>query len=642
MFNIFTHLPLIEDDINNTHAAPTCTDHKHHGSPTPSPLGETNITKASVPSNFRIEDDWLFEVFDAAYFLVELNTTHSLLKKYWKDAARGNIPLCFAGWLTDFAFYNMAKGMPPRFAEVCIYMFTQPEFVRNLFKEALGVAEPEVYISEGARLTFLAEAINDFGATLPDTPKPKLLGKTYLCNHPKCACKFRTADLPKAINDSKGEGLRQHEKDQVQTIFDNLRDDFETGRAIAMVEDLKPLTCGCFTPICESFFFVARDFLSQSVPLASARLVSALNLFFLAEEAFQVSDAELIRSQCRLQSLRLAMEIQASILPVMEVMNTMIQDNESAKRWYDTLQSFHRGLGAYLRERKFDVYHTSTWTAGSHIMEMLTQAFISGYRVNSDWASISATLHLYNAMRQSVDDTPRIPVFDELCQLFIESVFRGSLPNRNFCSVYRRVVYRSKIDKGSDSYGKMGVSSLTAGLTQVPQDLEVDCWLVDHHFSNHDGDVWFQGAVHGISTKSGSEEQVRRKVKEAQAKLSPSEYMEKSKARVLLELEGPYPIARLNFFAVFMLCSKFLDNLGNIGRRYGYVDEMGMFQSNPLKHNLVVGRCEAEMMMNRIDESFCGRQGKRNLARMLPTCDAIKAFNEVDAKLSLSQLMWSI
>ncbi|GKT67274.1 hypothetical protein ColTof3_14613 [Colletotrichum tofieldiae] len=557
MSNLFTYLPVVDDDTE-THAAPACTDHKHHGSPPPSPLGENNPANTSVPSSFRLEDDWLREVFDAAYFLIELHTMRSLVKKYWQDAAQGHIPLCFAAWLTNFAFYNTAKVMPPRFAEVCINIFAQPEFVRNLFTKALDVAEPEVYISDGTRLFILAETINNFGATLPEFPKPKISGKTFRCDNPECACKFKTGNLPKAVDDDKGESLSQHEKDQVKPIFDNVRKDFETERAIAVVEDMKPLKCGCFTPICEPFFFVARDFLSQRVPLASARLVSALDLFFLAEDAFQASDADLIRSQCRLQALRLAMEIRASISPVMEVIKTMVQDCERARYWYNTLQSFHQALGAYLRERKFDIYHTSPWTAGSHMMEMLTQAFCCGYRVNSDWATISATLHLYNAMRHSVADTPSIPVFDELCQLFIEKVFRGSLPNRNFCSTYRRIVYHSKIKKGSVSQSKRSAFSLAIGFTRVPQDLEIDCWLIDHHFSNHDEDPWFQAAVHDID-KSGSEHKTYRKIKEAQAKVTLSEYMEKSKARILLELKGPRPIARLNFFAVFMLCSKFLE-----------------------------------------------------------------------------------
>ncbi|GKT51733.1 uncharacterized protein ColSpa_11914 [Colletotrichum spaethianum] len=203
---------------------------------------------------------------------------------------------------------------------------------------------------------------------------------------------------------------------------------------------------------------------------------------------------------------------------------------------------------------------------------------MSGYRVNSDWASISATIHLYNAMRHSGVDTPKISIFDELCQLFLDSVFRGSLPNRNFCSTYRRIVYRSKINKGSTSHDKRGTSSPTVGFTQLPEDMEVDCLLFDQHFTNHDRDPWFQGAVHGIPYKSGSEHKTYRKIEEATAKASPSEHMEKSKARVLLEPDGPRPIARFNFFAVFMLCSKFLETLGKLGRRRDErVDEMGMY-----------------------------------------------------------------
>jgi hypothetical protein len=94
-------------------------------------------------------------------------------------------------------------------------------------------------------------------------------------------------------------------------------------------------------------------------------------------------------------------------------------------------------LERYTKEVWFDLYYQSPWTAGSHMVEILHASIDTGVRLFHSRGTVAAVLHVYNALRQlkSID---QISLLDELCEVFRDEIFLGSLPKENFNSCFRR------------------------------------------------------------------------------------------------------------------------------------------------------------------------------------------------------------
>ncbi|KAI8222784.1 hypothetical protein K4K55_010424 [Colletotrichum sp. SAR 10_96] len=557
--NRFYHLPTVESELDGEEA-PIQTGHKHSGSPLSSSYTADPPSESGTPSDFFLEDDYIREGFEAAYFIMELDSVHTLLKKCWIDASRGTLPLPLAAWMTNFAMYTIARRTPPKFVQVCVAMSVSPECTSQFFSQLSDKVDPRSFVSDARRFFMLAQTVNEYGQTLSGAPRPMIQGKNMICHNPGCVCKFNasyeaafgggpTADV--------GEELSASDKAMVCSIFDIVRADLDTERAIGILEATKPLSCGCFTPICDSFFFTARDYLSQSVLLASSRIVAAFDLYLLTDQSITTSEATITRPHYRFKSIRLAIDMRKSVLPVLEAVNEMIPNCDRAKYWQGQLHEFLNALTAYVSEKNFDTYHT-------------------------------------------------------------------------------------KVEKGDVSRGDSKMFRLEAGFVQLPQLMEINSHLLDQHFSNHDNSALFRGDVLGIPYQPALGPKSYYKISEAQAKLKLSEYMEKAKNTVLLDIEGPQPIARINLFAVFTLCSKFLNKLGTLGKPHMPKGIWSSFVSDQLKNDLVVGRCDAEFLMESIDDFSSSKQGRRYLQRTGPIRDAIKAFKEIDPETPLSQCMWDL
>ncbi|KAJ0331501.1 hypothetical protein COL922a_011819 [Colletotrichum nupharicola] len=643
-YNRFSRLPTVESEPDDQ-STPVETGHKHSGSPLSSSHTTNQANQSEPPSDFYLEDDYIREVFDAAYFLIELDRVQALLKKCWVDVSRGKMSFPLAAWMTNFAMYYIGRGMPPKFVHVCVNMSIHPESTCDFFSELSDKVDPKTFLSDARRFYMLAQAVNEYGKTLCDAPKLTIKTKRCMKDDPTCECKFRTpqVELPSSVH--KEEKLSESEKATLRFVFTILRADIETPRAISLLEvldDLKPPKCTCYTQICDAFFFLGQWFFSQNELLATSRLVAGLNVYFLTEESVAASDAIIPRSHYRLMSHNLAVDMRKGVNQALGTVNMMAPNCEFAAMWQRLLLELCDGLTAYISEEKFDTYHTSPWTAGSEMLEMLNVAFDYGFRINSNWAVISATLHLYNAMRRSIADTPRIPIFEELSQTLLSSVFGGNLPERNFCSIFRRIVYDSRVEKTDVPRGKGKAYRLEAGLLQLPCWMDIQCRLLDRHDWNYNDSIPFQGDVLGIPCPPATREKAFHQITDVRAKLTLSEYLEKVKDMVSLDIEGPQPIARINLFAVFTLCSKFLGKLGSLGKPRIPKDVWSSFARAQLRNDLVVGRCDAEFLMEAIDECPDTRQGRRILEKLWLTRNAIQAFKEIDPETTFSQYMWNI
>lgn len=67
--NRFYHLPTVESELDGEDA-PIETGHKHRSSPLSSSYIADPSNESGTPSDFFLEDDYIREVFEAAYFIM--------------------------------------------------------------------------------------------------------------------------------------------------------------------------------------------------------------------------------------------------------------------------------------------------------------------------------------------------------------------------------------------------------------------------------------------------------------------------------------------------------------------------------------------------------------------------------------------
>lgn len=552
-----------------------------------------------------------------------------------------------AAWLTSLTAHTVAKDAPRSFFNLCESVSstcnTCPDcpgvraFVAKMSPSPAAAAEN---IARGTRIYTIAKAINAYGAELPDMSTPSLI---HVCPD-KCACRVRTdGGATEPHDQDHGPRLPETDEAYLQEILGLTRADVLGTRGITPLERIKK-------------YAVEDDRVYQSEPLlcfaqalfyseehvTPGRLIFATDFFLLAAESASMAEGPLSYANCQAKPHRLALDMRSAVDPVIDFLQSM---NLFAD-WGQTigyLEQFRDALSIFAGECALDKYHGSPWTAGNQLTELLMQASLVGANVSWDWAIINSTLHLYNAMRQvGILRVKKIPLLDELAKVLIQDTFRGALPDRNFASTFSRIVFNSGIDKtrGRVQYG-FGSKPLRGQ--------HITWFLHQHREAHFEGLDWL-GEVYGVATctkqrcsRCRKDPKKDRGIREAHLAGTLPVYMEKAKSKVLPELEGNAPIARLNFFGLFMFCARFMRRFGELseaelGKPFKAADSPRELWAHPLH----LARFATELVLDSIDEGFGSRESRRLLKKKKLVENAGQAFKELDAEASLSQFTWAI
>ena len=293
-------------------------------------------------------------------------------------------------------------------------------------------------------------------------------------------------------------------------------------------------------------------------------------------------------SNCRVQALRFAQEALPSIKAVLE-------DSTMPCRCRGTLayhlESLQLDFEAYLKVNVFDFFFQSPWVSGSHILEMLEALFCCGLRLFSYRAYVSSVAHVYNILRQFTD-CPLIPILEHLCHAFSGIIYPGGRPSRNFRACYMRSIGgRLRFDPCASQH-KSGCHSLaipahaaraTAGirLQNDPDDPRFDYQKTSilHHIKKGgyhlDECTWDRicNLSNGITDDSHSPKTRRKNrtctnhehSKQDFSFCSPQHRLRSLQKALLTEFTGPFPIAKVNLFQVYLTCIRII---GFISDRY--------------------------------------------------------------------------
>ncbi|KAG5744636.1 hypothetical protein H9Q72_011899 [Fusarium xylarioides] len=412
----------------------------------------------------------------------------------------------------------------------------------------------------------------------------------------------------------------------IYVMLGNMRQLLTSKRAIAAIE-----TTELPQSVCEQILpFIDKVFSNTKLPI-HIQLIFGMEMLLSSYKAYTWPDAVLNRQNCRILVLQLVLEVQKSFSDTIRC----IQKRPESKSIFNLpyLQNVIDGMEGYAKEIRFDLYHQAPWTAGCHMVEILTVAMFEGLHLCCNTGYLCALLHLYNTLRRIDSNFRRIKLLEQLCEIFLDKLFFGAFPTENFSSCFRRAM-GSQLDRRADTektsrveFSKAipGFSNRKFGSTQLSK-------FYDLHTFGYEpsADFWHLA----FQSKSGWQPSTRREQNEAirRAYSSPLTIpLEKVKESVVKEFSGSLPVARINYLAIFIFSANLMEKLCTF---FTAIKEQKVQPHRDLGFEVV-----DNLLVQIVDHLRDDKLGLL-LPYWRPVNNAKLLFNELDGNLCLDQFLW--
>lgn len=265
----------------------------------------------------------------------------------------------------------------------------------------------------------------------------------------------------------------------------------------------------------------------------------------------------------------------------------------------ECLRMFESDLYNFISERRFDLYHQSPVVAGYQMTRILARATNIGTLFACIDQFVGVVLHLYNFLRQFDLINEESVLLENLCDVVGHCIFRGPRPTLNFWNHYAAFQGIARdFDKESRTYS-VGVSK-TKKKRLFPHGLSIMSGLNDCSFNPccHRWDpVWWGSDKHRQVTKAVQRTADKISAHPLVCALEPLE------SNIRPEWEGMFPVARINWFEVYMACTGILEKMtAGLCVRYALEDpEMTHFHLNR-DHEVVCGKYRVEDLLKWADK----------------------------------------
>ncbi|KAF3799348.1 hypothetical protein GCG54_00001390 [Colletotrichum gloeosporioides] len=573
-------------------------------------------TSDTAPFEVLLEDDELSDFMEIIALLDYLEGVKSDMKQYWADAAKGILPLPLASWLTNLTFRQL-QVLFKRFHGTSRDLENHCRRAHKFFTDHPNLeARFKIRGMSGAvRFCIISQAVNNHPRKAEFYEQFSKERNGQMCMLHELMPQDPTLLIPPRkppVEMPEPDGdIEAPEHWAVIEIFKHIKRDMKEGRGIA---DLEIWDEAMECPSERILPLALADIRDPQVP-ASLELVLCMDIFLTSYETFLWADGKHNKQNCRLQALRLAKDMQKSIVSAIGSLKKLTRDMSYFKPWIGFQQELYDVLDTYLREKAFDFYHQAPWTAGGHISEMLYKAGSTGEGLCFITPFVPSTLHMYNALAHSAFGMKKIPLMEDLCDLLVDPVFLGSRPTKNYLSHYRRAVWGAKRNKKG-----------------VPDDID------DNDYRFHPE---YMAIVFGERPELARTSAVRSKMRNMSVKTDVSSIIEKSKELVLPEFRGRLPIARLDMFRIFTVCVEILEKLSMIVQEHEY--EGGIEHHMTFDNHIIKGHNMIDILLGFIVQ-FSGDQYKEETLRglYLPRTAALAFFLEVDEDAKLEEYLWNI
>ena len=515
----------------------------------------------------------------------------SKIKSFWEQAASGSMSLIFAAWLTNAAFgqiqRNFDDGNWSRLLgnadnmEVCGLLTYFREHVDGedliTLPEELSYKTYRIFTSGHGLMTpgktlFAFRESQEMGMDLShsiglDLTKPSILEKPV--DH---------ITVQKGIRD----GPRQVKSESAALVL--MLKSMEKLVEYDTLQDMNPLAETVRTLSAEASMMIQTD-----IAFGLQALVESYKSFM-----FGGGDAP-IKVNCRLQALKFAGEVKKSISRVQKLRppqtsHTCECQNCQERVLAKGLRLLEHDVVNFLAEKRFDLYYQAPWVAGTQMLEILSQSTDYGLFLCNRSHYVGSLLHLYNCLRQVSAIAEETIILERLCDMMKQSVFKGRRPDRNFYSSYvlllggRLQFDRKKVHKKEStnpySYDVLEGSSDASfhgrdrtwkmAFPEFMKKTSLSIASQSHFYALHTAKFGFSGCIAGdawsrfYGTKRGNG---RCEDKELAAAINQmydgsfAKTLSRMERDVGPELEGQFPIARINWMEVYLTCTEVLEKI---------------------------------------------------------------------------------
>ncbi|KAF3799347.1 hypothetical protein GCG54_00001389 [Colletotrichum gloeosporioides] len=633
--NPFSLLELLADESDNeshlsTDHAPPETNHALPQQRAPQIAPNDDKTP-----EISLQDDQLEVLAKIILFIYEYDALQAQLRQYATDAARGTLPLPVFATLTSFALKYLMRCVAPiiardshQFSDFWGHAYQ----LHALFPSfAASLAGRDGNVSGPVRFATLGQMIHNFDV-YQETKAVEHDHGIYRTTDTVQLLPYRTPDARISVG-ACGDGKRKElEEDSVVVIMSTIDNIIAERSAMPKPRDTEPgalYRLDTSTPL----HLAVEDFLlglhAQDAPLQSG-VVFGVDILLSTHEGFLWADDKLNIQSCHQMATQLSKEMQNSIVPVISAVKLVCEKDHTGGFGLilQALQHLHQDLGAYQRQIHSDMYHEAPWTAGHHMAEMLARAHMAGNIVTCGWSIVPSVLHMYNALRRSDFNIPEIPIMEQMCEVFRESMFLGTIPDRNFHSHYCQATFETKISNGSLQIRKGGKDSFRTKFFHSA--------TLDFHIHKHSMSPRVLCKIFDLPFSTNPNYALKEKMRSAKEENIRS-IIAKAKNALFSEFDGPIPVARINQFAIFTLCAGVLNNLSGFNGP----------NTNRRVKNALDPLHRGVQLVELVLETIVKAPGKLKRGHSLRGIEllqaAAEAFNSVDKSTSLKQqYLWNI
>ena len=271
---------------------------------------------------------------------------------------------------------------------------------------------------------------------------------------------------------------------------------------------------------------------------------------------------------CRLQALQLAQKALPSI-------DAVLGHWSMPCRCYQTL-AYHLGnlgvdLKKFLQEHCFDLYFQSPWVSASHMLEIQETLFYYGLRLFSYRHYVGSVVHVYHVLRE-LNGFQSIPLLEQLRDTFNHILFPGGRPVRNFkacCLRYMggRLKFRPDASDHKSGSHHMAIPAHAAkasagfGLRKEANDSRFAyCKISMFYHIKEKGyhvneNLWDRIQALAHAHVSGKHQKGDGCTHDHPKREEPCTHqLSHLQKAVLIDFAGAFPIARVNFFQVYISC----------------------------------------------------------------------------------------
>ncbi|KAL9608596.1 MAG: hypothetical protein Q9167_006586 [Letrouitia subvulpina] len=369
--------------------------------------------------------------------------------------------------------------------------------------------------------------------------------------------------------------------------------------------------------------------------------------------------------RCRVDALTFSNDIFHFIDSLMKGGNALCRclhvDSHCVLDYVGIFQSY---LLKFKSTKRFDIFYSTPWTAGNHILYTLTGASTLGAYTWHRGSFVGTVLYTYHClMLLKVLQPSDFPLFERICVVFEDTVFRGQRPKYNLCSCYN-LWLGSKVDftkrrannnnrhhhqnmhdhaqgDNINSGRKWSLRALKEDKSNGAEDakrsfspckVSLFALLAEKDFVADDDDVlaWlYCNKAYGKATWKD----IHRARTLRDNDPNPSSFFARLQSALVKEFretdELGFPVGRLNYFAVYDVCMEILKHIHGAEHPH----------ENEKEKNATICSCASRRLLRATDLYLDGKTGLKDV-ELVRNCE--RAFREVMEGRKMADFFWDV